>query len=400
MATPTTSQARTDCPGCGSHSIAVIVEIADMPVHVGSLWPTEQDARSCPRGDIVLCHCTRCQLIFNAAFDPKPLEYTHEYDNSLEASAVFRDFATSLAGDLIDRYDLRDKTIVEIGCGKGEFIGQLCKLGPNKGLGYDTTYDEKSPNPAPGRLEFVKAHYSGDQTGSKADLVISRHVFEHIPEPLSFLQTLRESLGQDSDTVVYFEVPEVLFILRDLSIWDIVYEHCNYFGHESLGDIFVRAGFEIIRLNDYFDDQFLAIEARPCRPGADVKAPRVSENLQVGARARSFATHFANTKDEWNRKLRELKDAGKKVAIWAAGAKTVSFVNFYGLGDEIDSIVDINPRKQGAFMPGSGHEILSPEALVANPPDTVILMNSKYRDEIAAQLESLGLAPELLSAGV
>ena len=94
-----------------------------------------------------------------------------------------------------------------------------------------------------------------------------------------------------------------------------------------------------------------------------------------------------------------MKAADKKVAIWAAGAKTVSFVNFFEVADQIDSIVDINPRKQGFFLPGTGHEILSPDALKSRPPDTVILMNSHYRDEIAAQLESMGLTPELLSAG-
>lgn len=399
MATSKISRTTDQCPACASQSISTIMEIASVPVHVGSLWPTAEEAKGCPRGDISLCHCSGCHLVFNAAFDPKPLEYTHEYDNSLEASAVFREFASSLAGELIERYDLREKTVVEIGCGKGEFVGLLCNLGPNKGLGYDTTYDDTTPNPAPGRLEFVKAHYTAEQTGIGAALVASRHVFEHIPEPAAFLQMLRESLGEDCDTVVYFEVPEVLFILRDLSIWDIVYEHCNYFGHESLGNIFAGAGFEIIRLDNYFDNQFLAVEARPCEPGRAADVPAVERTLQVGARVAEFAEHFAKTKQEWSSKLGELAAAGRKVAIWAAGAKTVSFVNFFEVADQIDCIVDINPRKQGFYLPGTGHEILSPDALVDNPPDTVILMNSHYRDEIAAQLKSMGLTPELLSAG-
>jgi len=399
MATSVIPRTTEQCTGCGSRSISTIVEIARMPVHVGGLWSTAEEARSCPRGDIALCHCAECHLVFNAAFDTGPLEYSHEYDNSLEASAVFREFASSLARELIERYDLRGKTVVEIGCGKGEFIGQLCKLGPNTGVGYDTTYDDESTNPAPGRLEFVKAHYTAEQTEAEADLVASRHVFEHIPDPVAFLQMLRASLGDESDTVVYFEVPEVLFILRDLSIWDIVYEHCNYFGHESLGGIFARAGFEIISLKNYFDGQFLAVEARPCKPGTVTAAPPVVAELQVEPRVGAFSEHFAVTREKWGRKLREMEAAGKKVAIWAAGAKTVSFMNLFEVADQIDSIVDINPRKQGFFLPGTGHEILSPDALVSNPPDTVILMNSHYRDEIAAQLESMGLTPELLSAG-
>ena len=385
------------CPGCGSDDLTPVVEILDMPVHVGSLWPTAEQAKACPKGDIALHHCGSCQLLYNTTFDPKPLEYTQDYDNSLESSKVFMNFATSRAQGLIDAYDLHDKTVVEIGCGKGEFIGLLCKLGPNNGIGFDTTYDDTKPNPAPDRLKFVKAHYTAEQTDHGAALVVSRHVFEHIPQPMPFLEMLRESLGDESDTKIYFEVPEVLFILRDLSIWDIIYEHCNYFGHESLASIFARSGFEVLSLTNYFDDQFLGIEARPCDRSKAV-VPTVETDLQVGHRIAKFAEHFRERKAEWGKTLSEMAAAGKRVTVWAAGAKTVSFMNFFEAADQIDSVVDINPRKQEMHLPGTGHKILHPDALRERKPDVVIVMNAHYRDEIAAQLESMGLTPEILTA--
>jgi hypothetical protein len=63
---------------------------------------------------------------------------------------------------------------------------------------------------------------------------------------------------------------------------------------------------------------------------------------------------------------------------------------------EVPYVVDINPHKQGAFMPGTGQQVVGPESLVEFQPDTVILMNPVYRDEVSRQLVSLGLAPELV----
>ncbi len=391
------SEALRPCPACGSDDLAALVAIEGMPVHVGGLWPSAEEARSCPRGDMQLVHCRTCQLLYNASFDPEPLEYTHAYDNSLEGSGVFMDFARGLADELIERHGLHDKKVIEIGCGKGAFITLLCERGPNEGIGFDTTYDASAPNPLPDRLRFIKAHYSREQTGGGADLIACRHVLEHIPDPQAFLKMLRESLEAHPETTVYFEVPEVMLIVKQLSIWDLMYEHCTYFGHESLAALFARSGFEVLRLTDYFDDQFLGIEVRPSLQGR-TEPPPIAADVRVGERAAAFAEHFNARKAEWRDRMAKLMDAGKRVAIWAAGGKTVSFMNLFQLGEQIDTIVDINPRKQGMHLPGTGHEIFAPDALLERRPDVVIVMNAHYKDEIAADLQRMGLSPEILTA--
>jgi hypothetical protein len=48
-------------------------------------------------------------------------------------------------------------------------------------------------------------------------------------------------------------------------------------------------------------------------------------------------------------------------------------------------------------MSGTGQKIVGPESLKHYRPDTVIIMNPIYRDEIAKDLAALGLAPEIIT---
>jgi len=83
--------------------------------------------------------------------------------------------------------------------------------------------------------------------------------------------------------------------------------------------------------------------------------------------------------------------------IWGAGSKGVAFLSMLGVGDEVDYAVDVNPGKDGMFMPGTGHEIVSPNRLEQLRPDLVVVMNTAYADEIAAELRARGIETELLT---
>jgi hypothetical protein len=90
-----------------------------------------------------------------------------------------------------------------------------------------------------------------------------------------------------------------------------------------------------------------------------------------------------------------LRSEGRKTVIWGGGSKGVGFLAALGLGEEIECAVDINPAKQGMFMPGTGHEIVAPDRLSALAPDLVIVLNPAYEAEIRRDLVSLGLEPEV-----
>ncbi len=64
--------------------------------------------------------------------------------------------------------------------------------------------------------------------------------------------------------------------------------------------------------------------------------------------------------------------------------------------DEIQYIVDINPHRHGKFIPGVGKQIVSPEFLREYKPETIIVMNPMYCNEIRKMVEAMGIQAEYL----
>ena len=113
--------------------------------------------------------------------------------------------------------------------------------------------------------------------------------------------------------------------------------------------------------------------------------------------ARGFSERVQRSQDIWRERVRRSHHEGRGVVLWGGGSKAVSFLTTLGLGAEVQAAVDINPYKQGKFTPGTAHPVIGPEALRHLRPGTVIVMNPIYVPEVRTMLDSLGLAPELLS---
>lgn len=190
-------------------------------------------------------------------------------------------------------------------------------------------------------------------------------------------------------------MPNAYLILRELSIWDLIYEHCLYFVPETLGYLFRSCGFELLDLHEAYHGQFIGLEARPLAEGAERRPPERPDTAELAREVEAFAGHFRERREAWQRRIAALREEGRRVVVWGAGAKAVGFLNLLELGDLVDRIVDINPGKQGSFLAGSGQPIVAPEELRKDPPDAVVVVNPVYREEIAAELRRQGLAPEL-----
>ena len=106
----------------------VFYEVKDIPVHSVLLMPTREKALTYPRGNIELGLCSQCGFISNLAFDPSLHEYSSKYEETQGFSATFNAFHKSLASSLIEQFNLRNKIVIEIGCGKGEFLTMLCEM--------------------------------------------------------------------------------------------------------------------------------------------------------------------------------------------------------------------------------------------------------------------------------
>jgi hypothetical protein len=200
----------------------------------------------------------------------------------------------------------------------------------------------------------------------------------------------------DRPADIFFMIPDATRILQDCAFEDVYYEHCSYFSPHSLDRLFRAAGFHPTEVGSEYDGQYLTIAASTGNGGA---GPLVgADQLDDLARwVQGFPDLFRSQLDFWRERLDAWRAAGKTAVIWGSGSKGVSFLTTLGLADGIEGAVDINPHRQGYFMPGTGHTIFGPDDLVALKPDVVIIMNPVYREEITADLALRGLCPEILA---
>ena len=110
------------CPSCLSHGMRIFHQLKQVPVHDVMNIHTHQEALDFPKGNISLGFCPSCGFISNLEFNADLIEYSSDCEETQGYSATFRDFLKSTAEDLINKYDLHNKQIIEIGCGKGEFL--------------------------------------------------------------------------------------------------------------------------------------------------------------------------------------------------------------------------------------------------------------------------------------
>ncbi len=387
------------CPVCGSSDHTIIYESRNTPTQINFLYGSRKEARACPRGDIVLGACGGCDLIVNTAFDPEKLEYREGYENALHHSTVFQSYADSLVERLVKEFGLREKSIVEVGCGDGTFLRLLCERGNNRGIGFDPSApdtgveDGESP-----RVEIVRDYFSEAYGNVDVDFLYSRHTLEHISDPITLLRQLRRTLDKRGGIPIFFEVPNGLYTFRNLFIWDIIYEHTTYYTPASLRFVFERAGFNVSRTYEAYSGQFLCIEANVGgldHPASD--AP-VGESAQTPILPviETFSANYKRYVDRWRETLEDLNSSNKKVIIWGGGSKGITFLNLFETAGSIDYVVDINPKKHGMFIAGSGQEIVPPERVGEIKPDTIIIVNPVYREEIEENVGAMGISTEYL----
>ena len=122
----------TKCPNCGGEHIEGFFIIKNAPIFSLVTVKSKEEALNVPRKDIELGFCHSCGFIFNRLFDTTIDYFTGGYEDQQGFSKTFMEYLTGVSNELIDRYDLRGKTLMEIGCGKGDFINLLTNLNGGK----------------------------------------------------------------------------------------------------------------------------------------------------------------------------------------------------------------------------------------------------------------------------
>ena len=384
----------TECPCCRSGDLEDFFRIPNAPTQSLVTIRNREKALAIPRKDIALTFCNQCGFIFNSEFDTSIDYYTQGYEDQQGFSPTFVKFITGVTQRFIDRYDIRNRQVIEIGCGKGDFIRLISKLGDNKGIGIDPAWVAGRGEEVPG-VSFIKEFYSGKHGSIKADCITCRHTLEHIHDTGGFMHTIRASIS-DTEPILFFEVPSIVRILDIQAFWDIFYEHCTYLSPGSIARLFRVNGFEVLDMYLEYDNQYLFIEAKPSEGTSEKIHPLEESVEELKAKTLTFVEKINVQLDEWRDRLSRFREEGKKVVVWGGGSKSVGFLTQFGDLGVIEHVVDINPHMTGNYIPGIGIQYVAPDFLETYSPDVVIVMNSVYMEEIQRSLSERGLHPEML----
>ncbi len=334
----------------------------NLPVLQNRTFPDRVSARESASADIVLVQDSVSGLIFNDAFDPAALTYDSDYQNEQAYSAEFQLHLDSVE-KIIDNH-FKGQDLIEVGCGKGYFLELLKKRGHSV-TGIDPAYEGS-------RLDVIKAPFTRALNLS-ADGLILRHVLEHIKNPIDFLASMADA---NRGGKIYIEVPCFDWIINHQAWFDLFYEHVNYFRLED----FYRFFGVVHEAGRLFGGQYLYVVA-------DLASLRFSPD--VPAAEVTLSEDFTGSLASVIESIRSASEVGS--AIWGASSKGVIFSLFLQrAGVVVDHVVDINPAKQGRYLPLSGLQVSSPEQLMAKLPDGshVFVMNSNYLKEIREMTEA------------
>lgn len=327
-----------------------------LPVLQNRTFVDEQSAKASACADMVLVQDEVSGLVFNQAFDADKLSYDSDYQNEQAHSEQFQRHLSEVEGIIARHFSAQE--LIEVGCGKGYFL-ELLKQRGYAITGIDPAYEGDN-------ADVIKAPFTRD-LGLSADAVVLRHVLEHIQDPLSFLT---EIAAANQGGQIYIEVPCLDWILEHRAWFDLFYEHVNYFRLDDLRRMFGT----VHEAGHLFGGQYLYIVADLATLRLTPEEPAVELALPDGFTA------------SLGRAVQIIQAAPQQgSAIWGASSKGVIYSLFLQrAGVAVDCVVDINPAKQGRYLPLSGARVCSPDEAMDTLPEGahVFVMNSNYLEEI------------------
>jgi SAM-dependent methyltransferase len=383
------------CPICGSEEVRLFLDLPNMPAQDGLVYTTRKAAIDAPVGDIKLAVCEQCHFVGNLAHDTSLINFV-EYSYSKYHSQQYRRHVSSIITMLVENYSVRNKTVIDVGCGEGYFLNELCRAGDNRGIGIDPSlpaaeklFQDDS------RLVFVKDYYTDEHLKYASDVTCCRHVLDELAAPMEMIKLITRNLSLDGDGLIYIEVPNALQTFTQKLVWNIGYAKRSWFTSSSLQTLLELCGYEILSSNPLFGEEYLGVVARRSSAAGE-RAPAnqklIPDFLQI---LDDFSGHLGCEIQRWQRKILELKQRGEQMVIWGAGMRGINFLHHFGDVTMFPKIVDISVDRQGCYLPGSGYLVEAPEVLETFRPTCILVSNPNYIREISAQIEEMGLGCEL-----
>jgi C-methyltransferase C-terminal domain/Methyltransferase domain len=372
------------CPACGHH--VAVPFLSDTQPLATLAWPsTADDARAMKRLMLDFVRCVDCGHIFNAAFDYAEVPYSAKPNLMFNRGVLWSRFIAGVQEGLMARLPA-SPTVVEIGHGDGSFLAALAERGSGgRFVGFDPNGAAKTSCSVELRAAlFDPAEHLAEL---EPDLIITRHVLEHLMNPLGFLQRVSFAAAQlGKAPLLYIEVPCVDRLIETGRTVDLYYEHNSHFTTNSFSRMLARCASMLESVGHGYDREVVYGIARL---GGSI------QQVWTADQAASYVAVTQQAVAAVAAQLATLAASGRRVVVWGGTGKSAAFMNHYGLdAGRFPWVVDSDLAKVGTFVPGTGQEIRARDWLLTHPPDVVIIPPQWRARDIVAEMAQAGISPE------
>jgi SAM-dependent methyltransferase len=354
-----------NCRICGSDKLGLCLDLPKSTRNISKLLKDTELSKDFPI-NLKVYKCDICSFVqLNQSLED---DFYDDYVMTVSHSYLMNKFQFEQAKNFVEQYGLQGVRIIEIGCGDGNFLTHLKKFAPLS-IGLEPSLSFR-------QLAIEKGHeILSDYVSSDSDLpgapyhaFITREVLEHVPNPNEFLKSISRSLSEGAIGLV--EVPCLEKALRKNRFYDFFADHLNYFSLSSLKFVLEKNGFTVLELMHGMNDEFNV---------AIVKKNSVNEFAAMQKSIDSVCSSIRH----------EISKVQGKVAVYGSGAKGLTILSNANVTvDDIEYVIDSDPHKQGLFTPVSHLPVVSPDVLLNESPDLIIITAMAYKDEIVDKLRT------------
>jgi len=382
-----------DCRSCGNTKLKRVISLGYQPLANNLLNKKDEKCELYPLEVNYCDRCHNCQL--SVAVNPKKMFSNYLYTSSTSKS--FREHFVNAANKYIKDFKLNKKKsyIIDIGSNDGVALKPFKNLGFKKILGVEPAKNlAKLANK--NKIKTFNGFLEGNnlkKIKKNADLILASNVFAHSDKLKEMAECMFKLLSKNGSIII--EVQYLLNTLKDLTFDNIYHEHYNYWSLTSLIMFFDKLNATIYKAEKIeTHGGSLRIYVKSSKKTKVERSVKLilEEEEKFGIKNyksyQEFAKKVYKIRENVRKNILKLKKNNAKIIGYGSPAKATTALNFFGISDEIECIVEDNKLKHGKFLPGMNIPITSKEK-IKKKPDYAVVLAWNFFEEIKKKNSSL-----------